>query len=200
MSPFSALSKGLFQPMCDKASEDLFRNTDEIAAKFAARRFPLPPGAMLSEISSRYAKEITTRAAIIFDCCCQAYKSSSRKPGADEFSKEITDALTSQHGTIAATGEHVLRQYLAYDHRHSQQIIDIYNQEISSEGRRMLTYYSAKATAFFGEENAEELTHNNAAIHHWYQRPIGIIGITVISGIIVALAIYLIRQHSDIPL
>lgn len=200
MSPFSALSNGLIQPMCGKASKDLFSHTDEIAAKFAARGFPLPPGAMLGEISARYEKEIEIRAEIIFDCCCQAYKSSSRKPDADEFLKEITNALTSQHGSITATGEHVLKQYLAHDHHHSQQIIDIYNQKMSSEGRRLLTYYSAKATAFLGQSNAEELARANSANHHWYQRPIGIIGITVFAGIIVVLATFLIKLHSDIPL
>lgn len=200
MSPFSTLSKGLFQPMCDKASEDLFSCTDEIAAKFAARGFPLPPGAMLSEISARYEKELTLRAEIIFDCCCQAYKASRRRPGADAFSNEITDALKAQHGNITATGEHALRQYLNHDHQHSQKIIDIYNQKMSSEGQRILTYYSAKAAAFFGESNAEQMARNNTAIHHWYQRPIGIIGITVFAGIIVVLATFLINTHYDIPL
>lgn len=200
MSHFSALSNGLLQPMCSNASKDLFSHTDEIAAKFAARRFPLPPSAMLSEISARYEKEITIRAEIIFDCCCQAYKSSSRKPNADQFLKEITNALTSQHGSITATGEHVLKQYLAHDHHHSRQIIEIYNQKMSSEGRRLLMYYSAKATAFFGESNAEEFARVNAANHHWFQRPIGIIGITGFAGIIVVLATYLIKLHSGIPL
>jgi hypothetical protein len=34
----------------------------------------------------------------------------------------------------------------------------------------------------------------------WYQRPIGIIGLTVFAGVIIALAIHLIKKHFGIPL
>lgn len=34
----------------------------------------------------------------------------------------------------------------------------------------------------------------------WYQRPVGIIGLTIFAGIIIAFAIYLIKKHLGIPL
>jgi hypothetical protein len=200
MSPFSALCNGLYQPLLDKSSKELFGNTDEIAAKYAARGFPLPPGVMLSEISDQYEKELEIRARIFFDCCCQAYKSSSQKPKAEDFSKQIQNEITSQQENISATGEDVLKQYMKHDDPYPLQIIDIYKQRISSEGRRLLTYYAAKATVFLAESNAEEFARKNANVFHWYQRPIGIIGITVLAGLIVLLAAYLIKQNLDIQL
>ncbi|MBF0377044.1 MAG: hypothetical protein HQK72_06130 [Desulfamplus sp.] len=41
---------------------------------------------------------------------------------------------------------------------------------------------------------------NNTSTDDWYKKPIGIIGITVFSGIIIILAVYLIRTHLGIPL
>ncbi len=36
--------------------------------------------------------------------------------------------------------------------------------------------------------------------HHWYQRPIGNIGLTVIGGVLVILVVYLIRQYLGLAL
>ena len=36
--------------------------------------------------------------------------------------------------------------------------------------------------------------------HHWYQRPIGIIGLTVIGGVLVILVVYLIKQYIGLAL
>jgi hypothetical protein len=36
--------------------------------------------------------------------------------------------------------------------------------------------------------------------HHWYQRPIGKIGLTVIGGVLVILVVYLIKQHLGLAL
>lgn len=41
---------------------------------------------------------------------------------------------------------------------------------------------------------------NSTENKEWYQRPIGIIGLTIFSGIILALAIYLVKKHIGIPL
>jgi len=35
---------------------------------------------------------------------------------------------------------------------------------------------------------------------HWYKNPIGIIGLTVISGVILAMVLYLINKYLEIPL
>lgn len=41
---------------------------------------------------------------------------------------------------------------------------------------------------------------NSKEHKEWYQRPIGIIGLTIFAGIILALAIHLIKKHMDVPL
>lgn len=200
MSPFSALCNGLYQPLLGTAWKELCSSTDAIAAKYAAQGFPLPPGAMLSEISDRYEQEIAIRAEIIFECCCQAYKASSQNSKTEDFSTEIQDAIKFQQSVISASGEDVLKRYMAHNHQNSQQVTSIYNQKISTEGMRLLTYYSARATAFLGESTAKELTRINGSVHHWYQRPIGIVGITIFAGLIVLFATYLIKHHLDIQL
>jgi hypothetical protein len=41
---------------------------------------------------------------------------------------------------------------------------------------------------------------NSIEQKEWYQRPVGIIGLTIFAGIIIALAIHLIKKHLGIPL
>lgn len=41
---------------------------------------------------------------------------------------------------------------------------------------------------------------NNSGSNHWYQKPIGIVGPTVFGGVLVAIAIYIIRTQLGIPL
>lgn len=41
---------------------------------------------------------------------------------------------------------------------------------------------------------------NSIEHKEWYQRPIGIMGLTIFAGIIIALAIHLIKKHLGIPL
>ena len=44
----------------------------------------------------------------------------------------------------------------------------------------------------------QESKLNNIPILHWYQKPVGLIGITLISGLLVFLATFLIGKYLDI--
>lgn len=146
MKTFPLLCKGLYEPLLEKAWERLHSSTDEITGKYASRGFPIPPGAMYVEIGERYKADIPTRAEIIFDACCQAYKTSTPKPVAEEFSKELLGAITTEQDRILASGEA----------RFNEQ----YKSEILSEGRRLLRYYSSKAIVFLGESTVEVVPRN----------------------------------------
>lgn len=41
---------------------------------------------------------------------------------------------------------------------------------------------------------------NSTEQKEWYQRPVGIVGLTIFAGVIIALAMYLIKKHLGIPL
>ena len=189
--------------MLDKAWEDLHRSIQEITAKYAARRFPIPPGAMYSEILGRYKADILAQAQIIFESCCQAYKSSSPKPLAEEFSNEVVSAITLEQGRISATAEH---QFAEFNGRFKipsfETILEQCKSELSSEGRRVANYYSSRATAFVGESLLEATRGQefSSSANNWYQRPIGIIGITVFATVLGALAIFLIKNHAGLAL
>lgn len=203
MDTFSTLCRGLYQPILDKVCEDLQRDIGQITAKYAARRFPVPPGAMYSEIWERYKAEISVRAKVIIKCCRQAYKSCSPKPDAEEFSNEVVSAITQEQCRITATASH---QFAEFNGRYSIPAFDIileqYKSNLSSEGRRVTNCYASRATAFV-EESLLEATRSqelNRSANNWYQRPIGITGITVLASVLSALAIFLIKNHAGLAL
>jgi len=203
MNTFQALSAGLSQPLLDKAWSDLSANIYDIKTKYAARGFPLPPGAMYAEISDRYKEDMPARAEIIFDACCQAYSACAPKPDASEFSKQIADAIKTEHTRVIATGEAEFIQLNAFSKNPNLEIVLInYKSSITSEFSRLLTYYSSKAVVFVSqhENKAFEGETDTDTPKHWYQRPIGNIGLTILGGVFLALAIYLIKQYVGIPL
>lgn len=189
--------------MLRKAWEDIRRDIEKITAKHAARGFPIPSGAMYSEIWGRYKADISIRAKIIFESCCQAYKSSSPKPQAADFSNEIVSTITEEYGRITATAEHQFAQFNGqYNIPSFVTILEQYKRELSSEGRRVVDYFFSRATAFVGESLLEAARSQefNSSANNWYQRPIGIIGITILATVLGALAIFLLKNYADLPL
>ena len=199
MKIFSKLCRGLYEPLLQKTSEKLYSSTNEITEKFASRGFSIPPGAMYAEIGECYKENISPRAEIIFDSFCQAYKSSTPKPRAAEFSKELLEAIMKEQHGILASGEAHFDQFNAqFKIPAYQTLIERYKSEVMSEGRRLLKYYSSKADLFIGEATAE--LASRISPHHWYQRPAGIIALAVIGTVLAALVVYLIRQNFGLAL
>lgn len=203
MKTFSTLCRGLYQPVLEKAWRDLSRDIEEITGKYAARGFPIPPGVMHLEIWERYKTDISFRAQIVFEYCCQAYNSSAQKPQKEEFSNEISSAIKTEQGRITAAAEH---QFSEFNGRFGIPSFEIaskqYISELSSEGRRVANYFSAKATAFFGESQLEIARdqQRNRESDKWHQRPLGIVGISVLAALIGAMVLYLLRNHVGIAL
>jgi len=203
MKTFSDLCKGLYQPMLDKASKDLGRDIGEIEAKYSARRFRFPPGAMYSEIWERYIADISVRVEIIFEACCQAYKSSSPRPQAEEFFNEFVSAETLERGCIAATAEHRFSDFnRRFKIRSFEMSLERYTSKLALEGSRVATYYSSKATAFISKSLLEEPCSQepNSLPNTWYQRPIGQIGIGVLIVVFGVLTVFLIKKHTGLAL
>jgi len=158
---FPILCRGLYEPLIEKAWEGLNVSTKEIANKFASRGFSIPPGMEYAEIVECYKADIPIRAEIIFDNCCQAYKASTPKPGAEEFTKELLDAITREQDRILSSWKAHFDQFNAQFMIPDYQIfIESYKSEILSEGRRSLRYYSSKAIVFMGESAASTQIDN----------------------------------------
>lgn len=202
MKTFSELCKGLYEPLLEKTWQKLHSSTKEIAGKYASRGFSIPPGTMYVEIGECYKADIPKRAEIIFDSCCQAYRASALKPEAEEFSKELTDAISREQNRILASGEADLNQFnVQFKIPTYQATLERYKSEVLSEGRRLLKHYSARANVFLGEsaELASSQSASNST-YHWYQRPIGNIGLSVVGGVLVVLIFYLFKLYLGLAL
>jgi hypothetical protein len=158
---FPILCKDLYETLLEKAWERLCSRTTEITRKYSSSGFTAPPGPMYAEIGKCYREDLPIRAEIIFDSCCQAYRASASKLGTGEFTKELLDAIRREQDRILASGEGLYNQYNAQFMIPSyHELLERYKNEVLSEGRRLLRYYSSKAIVFLGESAASTQIDN----------------------------------------
>lgn len=101
-------------------------------------------------------------------------------------------------GSIASLSKEELTQisidlakpqaYTHFGERQFRQVCDIVNSLLSA---RSTEVPNPTAQPSAGVANA---------VNHWYQKPLGIIGLTIVGGLLLAGAVYLIRQHLGVPL
>ena len=190
---FSRLCKDLYEPLVEQSLLKLQAQVNAIPAIYAARRFPLPPGAMYSQIALCYQESLPDRARIIFDSCCKAYRVATRKPSLAAFMQEIVEAISTNKKQLIDDWEHQLCQYNArFNIPNFDAIRDIMSRQIDSEGLRLTRSYSAEAVVFHGDAGVETIP--------WFQRPIGVVGLAVIGGILVVLLGFVIKEHLGLSL
>lgn len=149
---FELFSKDIYIPLIEKRSEELNEVISAILTQFAVSGFPLPPGAMYAKISKSCKDDLPIRAKMIFDGCCQSYKCCENTPRLEEFNKEIAEAITLEAKRLAARANQILKQqHVRFKIPHFEAHIEYNENEISSEGRRLVRYYAAQAAIFVKE-------------------------------------------------
>ena len=77
---------------------------------------------------------------------------------------------------------------------HLNPMIGIVNQAITELENNIKFPPPPRADNVVPSQNSSNIPH------HWYQRPIGNIGLSVIGGVLVILVVYLVKQYSGLAL
>jgi len=198
MSKFQDLSRGLYEPLLENAWQKLKEESNAVHERYANRGFSIPPGAMYADSKKLHLSEVEARAEVIFNCCCQAYKSSHPKPTVNEFIAEVVDAISRQSQAIEATLMHQIEMFHNQFNIPSFEVITSnHKRDFSSQRSKLARQLTAKVSAFIGELSSDLRNANSSS---WHQKPIGVIWISVVGTVLASFAIYLIRERIGVKL